>query len=816
VNLPSTVLAAQVAAKELPDPYFADNLRKLPGMGYAVGENFSNLPMPADSPYRCGWWYRKGFRSSALKGEHTLLHLGGLNYRGEIWVNGRRIAGSEQIEGAYRTYDFDISDAVQPGTENVIAVQVFAPTENDLGINWVDWNPAPPDKDMGLWGDVSLTTTGAVTLRSPMVTTHLEDESLKNAQLTVYVEATNMTDSPIEATLRGALVGQRIAQNVTLAPHASQTVTFPAVQVTKPKLWWPKQMGDPHLEKLELTAAVAGRQVDAKEIDFGIREMSSELTGNGSRLFRVNGKPILIRGAGWSQDMLLRSDEGKLRDQISMVQHLNLNTIRLEGKMETEEFFRMTDKNGLLVMLGWCCCDRWEQWPKWTDKDLSVATASLHDQLLRLRSHASLLVWVNGSDNAPPEKVERAYLDVEASAHWPNPILSAASSQTSSLTGLNGVKMSGPYDYVEPSYWYVDHKYGGAFGFNTETSPGPAIPSLASRKLFLTDPEAWPASSTWKLHFGGNEFSKLDVMDQAMAAIYTRPTSAASYERMAHTMQYDSERAMFESYSRNKYQSTGVVQWMLNNAWPSMIWHLYDYYLDADAGYFATRKACEPLHIQYGYDDRSIAVVNSTYAASGALKTTVSVRDLTWHELYRKEQTITLAADGVQQVTAIPESLYRSGQKILLLDLSLRKEDGTLVSRNFYWIPTTLTTFEWSETNFTHTPASRYEDLSALTTLPTATLDAHVAVAEGSGRDATVTLHNTSSTIAFQVRVAARSSKGDLVAPVMWSDNWIEVPPGETATLTASLPASAPKDVVFQLDGWNVAAATLSATGQPR
>ena len=55
-------------------------------------------------------------------------------------------------------------------------------------------------------------------------------------------------------------------------------------------------------------------------------------------------------------------------------------------------------------------------------------------------------------------------------------------------------------------------------------------------------------------------------------------------------MEYDSERAMFEAYSKNKYASTGVIQWMLNNAWPSMIWHLYDYYLDAGAGYFGDQE----------------------------------------------------------------------------------------------------------------------------------------------------------------------------------------------------------------------------------
>ena len=76
--------------------------------------------------------------------------------------------------------------------------------------------------------------------------------------------------------------------------------------------------------------------------------------------------------------------------------------------------------------------------------------------MLRLRHHASLLVWLNGSDNPPPADVEKAYLHVEAETHWPNPILSSASQTPTTVTGESGVKMTGPYDYVAPSYWYVD------------------------------------------------------------------------------------------------------------------------------------------------------------------------------------------------------------------------------------------------------------------------------------------------------------------------------------------------------------------------
>src|SRR5580698_7184196 len=185
-SVPNTVLAAQTAAGIFPDPYFADNLRKLPGMDYPVGHIFANMPMHPDSPYACGWWYRTVFNAAAspARDGRYWLHFGGINYRGEVWLNGKKIADRTTVAGAYRTYDFDVTDTIMPGKENVLAVETFAPTEKDLGINWVDWNPCPPDKDMGLWGAVDLITSGPVTLRSPLAVTHFAEGSLETADLT--------------------------------------------------------------------------------------------------------------------------------------------------------------------------------------------------------------------------------------------------------------------------------------------------------------------------------------------------------------------------------------------------------------------------------------------------------------------------------------------------------------------------------------------------------------------------------------------------------------------------------------------------------
>jgi exo-1,4-beta-D-glucosaminidase len=816
VTVPSTVLAAQVAAGEFKDPYYSDNLRKIPGTTYPVGENFSNLPMAADSPYHCSWWYRKQFTIPAAdKGRTLWLRFGGINYRANVWVNGKRIGDSTQVAGAYRTYEFDITAYALPGKTNVIAVETFAPTETDLGINWVDWNPCPPDKDMGLWGAVDLITSGPVSVRSPLVATHLTDATGDGADLTAFAEVHNASTAPVKGNATATIAGIRVKQAVELAPGEDKTVVFdpqqyPELHVKHPALWWPYQMGDPHLETATVAFEENGKISDEQSVRFGIREVTSELTSKGFRLFRVNGKPILIRGAGWSQDMLLRENPNHLEQQFRLVKDMHLNAIRLEGKLETEDFFRLADEQGILVMLGWCCCDQWEQWDKWTAENHVVSAASLRSQMLRLRYHASLLVWLNGSDNPPLADVEKAYLNIEAQTHWPNPVLSSASQAPTTVTGQSGVKMTGPYDYVAPSYWLADtKKYGGAYGFNTETIPGPAIPTLSSLKKFIPASSIWPPDDIWSLHYGGEGFKKLSVYNEALEATYGPAKDLEDYLRVSQTMAYAGERAMFEAYGRNKYTSTGVIQWMLNNAWPSMIWHLYDYYLDAGGGYYGAKKACEPVHAQYSYDDHSVYVVNSEYRPAGKLEVTVNLYDLQLKQLFSQKTTVTPEADSSLKALTIPEENFSAASSIEFVELSLSNSQGEIVSHNFYWVPAKLTAFDWSKTDYTHTPAVSHEDLTALRQLPRAQVESSLErTPDGAFL---VQLKNVSKALAFQVNVDGVDASGSSISPLPWSDNYIELMPGESRTLT-SRPAASGTVASVVVTGWNIPSITLRDT----
>ncbi|MGB6871466.1 MAG: glycosyl hydrolase family 2, partial [Acidobacteriaceae bacterium] len=253
---------------------------------------------------------------------------------------------------------------------------------------------------------------------------------------------------------------------------------------------------------------------------------------------------------------------------------------------------------------------------------------------------------------------------------------------------------------------------------------------------------------------------------------------------------------------------------MLNNAWPSMIWHLYDYNLEADASYYAVKNACAPLHIQYSYDDQSIVVDNSTYHSVEGLHATVDVHGIRWNELYHTTMVVNAPADNSQQIVRLPGALFNGTERILLIDLTLADSAGHIVSRNFYWVPYTLTTFDWEATEYTYTPAERYPDLTALAHLPTASVSSNAEIrTTPQGREIVLHLDNQSGALAFQVEAAVRTSSGGLIAPVFWSDNWIELVPGESRTLTAQLPDDAPSNPIVKVAGWNIEPATL--TPQP-
>ena len=454
-SAPETVFAVLVENGIYKNPYFGMNLRSVPGVDYPVGSQFANLEMPANSPYAVPWWYRDEFElPSGFKGKNVWIGFHGINYRADLWINGKKVAGSDEMVGAFRRFTLNVTPFVRPGERNVVALSVSAPRAGELAITFVDWNPMSPDKEMGLWQDVALRARGPVAVRYASVDSHLDLSGALKAQLTVRSELQNSSASPLKGELRGKITGAanpiEFSQPVELAANETRDVAVtpentPALDLENPRLWWPYQMGEPYLHQLSLEFVPEhGVVSDEQSFAFGIVEADSELTPEGYRLFKVNGKPVLVRGAGWTSDMMLRIDQSRREAEFRYVKEMGMNTIRLEGKLEDDSFFERADRDGILVMAGWCCCDSWEKWGKWSEENKRVSVESLRDQMLRLRRHPSVLVWLNGSDNPPPGEREQAYLDVEKATFWPKPVISSATAKKSEASGPSGVKMTGP------------------------------------------------------------------------------------------------------------------------------------------------------------------------------------------------------------------------------------------------------------------------------------------------------------------------------------------------------------------------------------
>jgi exo-1,4-beta-D-glucosaminidase len=823
VTVPTTVVAAMVNAKVYPDPTFGTNLRDLPGMDYAVGKNYSKTAMPPSSPFAVSWWYRKQFRLPVEgRGRHVELHFEGINYRANIWVNGQRIADTTTAAGAWRQYAFDVTKLVTATAANVVAVEVFAPTETDLAITFVDWNPMPPDKDMGLFRKVFLTMSGPVKLSNPAVFSQVTSPANDQAQLSITAQATNTTDQAVEGVLRGGVGDIRFEQHVSLAPGEIKDVDFeaadyPQLRMSHPRLWWPAQMGSPHLYPLRMRFEIAGKLSDATDTRIGIRQITSEVSSQTRRLFRINGKPLLIRGGGWTTDFMLRENSRRLNEELNYVQDMGLNTIRLEGRPETDGFYEETDRRGILVMAGWSCCDFWEQWPKWTPETHAIAVESLRSQMYRLRGHASLLAWLNGSDNQPPPEQEQVYLDMEKKLRWPNPIFSSATAKLGTGGAQNGARMTGPYDYVPPTYWLADNEEnqpghdcnlggcGGAHGFNTETSAGPAIPPIESLRRMLGDSHLWPIDDTWRFHAGGGPFRELDNYTHALDARYGAAHDAEDYAKKSQLMAYEGTRAMFESYSRNKYESTGVIQWMLNNAWPSVIWHLYDYYLRAGGGYFGAKLAMQPLHPLYSSIDRSVWVVSSQYKDAAGLKLEAKVYNLDMTEKFSRSIALDAGADSTQKVFTLPE--IQGLSPVYFLKLKLTGRTGVLAGSNFYWLSTTPETIDWGKSNWYTTPSLTLSDYTALSQLP----KVHLTVSRNTERagDRSVThvrVSNPGDVLAFAIRLKLnKGARGEEILPAIWEDNYFSLLPHESRDVAVSYAAGGfgPENITVQANGWN-------------
>ncbi len=809
----ATAMAGLLENDTYKNVFYSDNLRSV------------EEPDSSGNVFIIPWWYRTEFTlTKDAQATRTLLRINGIIASADVWLNGNLLADHADVAGAYPAHEFDVTRWVRAGT-NILALRVYPEDpRKSLSIGWVDWNPTPPDNNMGPWRGVDIVRVGPVQIRFPQVTSTLSLPDLTRAALTVKVEARNLDTSPHDATITGVAAGVPLRRTIHLAAGETRTVAFspksdPGLDLGHPQIWWPVGMGAHPLYSLQMSATVDSVVSDSVSTTFGVRSVSSRLTRHGYRQFVVNGKPVLIRGAGWAPDLFLRDDPKRMRTEFSYVINLGLNTIRSEGKLEDARFYELADREGIMILAGWECCDKWESWAKtggepWDSADEKVAAASMASTARMLRNHPSVIGFLIGSDNAPPAGISKIYVDALRKEDWSLPVIAAAADQATAETGPSGMKMPGPYAWVPPAYWYAD-KLGGAFGFNSEASAGASIPLLddLTRMLAPQELEAlWKDPQARQFHAAAawSPLATLAPFDIALAKRYGPPKSLADYVAKSQLENYDNVRAQFEAFNARMdatKPSTGVIYWMLNNAWPSLHWHLYDYYLNPAGAYFGARLANEPVHIQYSYDKRAIILVNHTLSGEHRLRATIRVRDLDGGVPFeRRLRDIDIAGNATRELATLPAVAGLS--RVYFIELELVHADGKPVSRNVYWLSTQTDELDWAQSNEYITPATRYADLTPLQTLPTATSEVRATMRqEGAENIVSVTLTVPSSSKAaalFQHVSIKRSAGGEVVLPVLWSDNDVTLWPGESQTLTARFATPAAATPIVEVGGWNV------------
>jgi exo-1,4-beta-D-glucosaminidase len=334
-------------------------------------------------------------------------------------------------------------------------------------------------------------------------------------------------------------------------------------------------------------------------------------------------------------------------------------------------------------------------------------------------------------------------------------------------------------------YWETDVQFGGAFGFASEVSPGFAVPPLESLETMLTPAHLWPIDNVWSLHAGLNQYADLGAFTEAMNHRYGAATSADDYSRKAQLLAYESHRAMFEAYSRHKYEkTTGVVQWMLNNAWPSNLWHLYDYNLRPGGAYFGAKRALEPLHVQYSYADQAVTVVNSQLQAFGGLRVTAQSYRLDGSAMDSKTTTVNVGNDAV--VTAFTFPTPAGATTTWVLRLTLTDDAEKVLSRNDYWLSLAPDQLDFPNTTIARTPQSAWADFTSLQQLAPANLPTiGFSLQQGEENVDQITVGNMGTSAAFGVQLQLfAGASGPEVLPIRCDDGWFLLFPGDSRVVT--------------------------------
>ncbi|HEX4005108.1 MAG TPA: discoidin domain-containing protein [Acidobacteriaceae bacterium] len=761
-TVPGTELTSYLNDGAIPNPDFGDNQ-------YAISDSF----------FCSDFWYRDIFTAPAAPppGGHFWLNFDGINWKAEIYLNGQHVG---RIDGAFARGKFDVTGLVHPGEENVVAVRVIANANpggtKDKAVGTVnggalgrdnptfhasagwDWIPTVRGRDDGIWDDVTLTTTGPVTIADPLVTTTLPLPDTTHADVTVEATLANPSAEAVSGTLHVSFGDVQIDTPETLEASTTKTVTLspgtnPALHLTNPKLWWPVDYGDPNLYPVTINFTVGKQLSDSTSFQVGVRQFTYSEDGGTLRMW-INGRRFIARGGNWGfSESMLRYRAREFETAMRYHRDLHFNMIRnWVGMTDQEAFYDAADRNGVVIWQDFWLANPWDG-PNPDDNDLFLANAK--DYLLRIRNHASLGLYCGRNEGYPPQPIDDGLRSLTAT-------LSPGSHYISSSAD-GPVSGHGPYQ-VEPLRYYFEH---APVKFHSEMG-APNVPELSTLRRTMPESALWPQGYQWPLHDYyplSPEAEERHHRTNPIDTWYGGASNIEAWDQLAQFVDYNAYRGMYEGQSKNRL---GLLIWMSHPAWPSILWQTYDYFFDTDAGYFGAKKGAEPLHIQWNAATDAVEIVNYNAGDRTGLTAHAAVINLDGSVKWEKTAT----AESREDSTITPFSVqFPDGlSKTHFIRLTL-SEGGHVVSSNFYL------------------RGLKENDYTGIRDLPPVKVEmkSHIR-RNGETWELTADLRNAGKAPALMVRIkVVRAKSGDLVVPALYDDNYIALMPGERATLHATV-----------------------------
>ncbi len=834
-SVPTTVLGALVRAGVYPDPY--------------VGRNNDRIPdaSAAGSPWRRPWWFRRDLDlPAAYAGKVIWLHLDGINYRAAVWVNGKQVANERETVGMFHRFRFDISRLARPGRNNTLAIRIFpvdypgVPGYREPGsdirfqtnvtemsaLGW-DWVPPARDRNMGIWQHVWLESSGPVAVSDPAAFTDVQLLGGRQAAVTVRVEVRNASGKAVKAEVvariseggQGAPIVE-VRRTVEMNGGASREVIFtpaeyPRLNVHNPRLWWPHGYGGQPLYDLTVEARVNGALSHRQAVRFGFRKLGYFYRPSkyahtlipipdglgpydypavkAARVFTVNGREIRLAGGSMVPDFLLTWDAQRYRDEVRMMVEGNHTIVRIWGGgiIMPDSFYDEADRRGLLVWQDLARSSFGSAWKKKeaelppVDKDLYLA--NMRDVILRLRGRTSLLAWCGTNEGIEQTDIGQTLQNdvlpaLDGSRAW----IPSSSTEPPWATEPLGMRSFGPYQIQDLRFYFDKYAHADDFLFKNELgmeSP-PRYNSILEAIRDVSEPAQPGSWVTQALLDHGLPYRNLNPRITPRIAA---PAGLADFLSMSELLSAQGLRAIYEAANKARPRNPGTMIWMTNAAWPDFMYALYDWHLHPTAGYYAVKSAAKPLHVQYALDDPTVQVA-STLAEKLAVRVRAALMSPEGKIEEVKNYELTAGADSTTPVGPAPAAIADGNLHFLGLDLldSAGRELDRLVT--------------WSQKD---------ERWRALAKLPPVRVAAHLVRQTSAGGETRyrVAVRNAGGVPAVDVWVGIlKGAQGEEVLPSFWSDNAINLLPGEQRELTVRFRSSllggaAPE---LMVEGFNV------------